>query len=458
MMCITVVVGFMIVNYLYKTDLNQAQEGALENNELLYNYVATLDNLPDDDYARYSFTDFVQRIQGTKGHEKSIFIGGYAAWKEKIKLGGYKDISSGQVISTVIKDEKRTYIQVTSRCNERYIINYHDITEIMEKRDSNYGLYRKVIIVLSMIIAVVLYVFSRYITKPLENITAMAEKISDGDYSARNDTEYKRMKSYEVAKLGETLNELAENTKQHISELEELAAKREEFVANFTHELKTPMTSIIGYADLLRTYDLEPEKRREYSNFIYSESKRLEKLSLNLLDLIVIGKTELDKVSINAGDLLKKLKASVYFVGEKYNVDIDIMCDEAELYIEPSLITAAVLNLADNACKASSENNKVCIKGVKNDTSYDIIVSDNGCGIPENEISKISEPFYMVDKSRARKQGGSGLGLALVHKIAEIHGGCIVIRSEPDKGTDVIFNLPFLVDDNKDMGGMENEA
>lgn len=458
MMCITVVTGFMLVNYLYRTDLEQAKESALENNEVLYTYVATIDGIPDVGYVKYSMADFVQRMAGTKGHEKSVFIGTYDAWKQRVVLDGYDDIESGQVISSVIQSDNGIFVQVTSRCSDRYIINYYDITKIIAKRDSNYNLYRQAIIVLSMVIAIVLYVFSRYITKPIEKITSMAEKISAGDYSVRTDADYRKMKSYEVAKLGETLNELAENTEQHIADLENLARKNEDFVGNFTHEIKTPMTSIIGYADLLRTYDLEPDKRREYSNFIYRESKRLETLSINLLQLIVMGKKEFDKISINAGDFFARLKESVLFVGKKYSVDIDISYDDAELYIEPSLLIAAVVNLTDNACKASGENTVVKVKGTRQDKTYNITVSDNGCGIPEDEIAKIIEPFYMVDKSRARKQGGAGLGLALSVKIADIHGGKLDIKSEVDKGTDVTITIPLFADKSIDIGGESDEA
>ena len=452
MMFVTVIGGFSLVNYLYKVDMEQGMDIAVENNETLYTYVATLEEIPDNAYSEYSLTGFLQRMSGNDGGN-SVFVGDHAEWQNRVDLYGYSNIEDGQVITSVIDTESGRCIQVTSRYMDKYIINYYDITGILERRDSNYGFYRGVIIIVSMVIAIVLYVFSRYITHPLSKVTAVAEVISSGNYTARVDDSYKKMKSYEIMKLGETLNHLAENTEEHIYELEDLAQKREDFVGNFTHEIKTPLTSIIGYADLLRTYDLKPDKRREYSSFIYNEGKRLEQLSLNLLQLIVMGRTDFELVAIDTTKLFERLDDAVRFSGEKFNVRIRLKCAPARVMAEPSLIIAAAINLIDNACKASETGQSISVMGRMQEGDYVISVIDNGRGIPENEIDKIVEPFYMVDKSRARSQGGAGLGLALCHKIAEIHGGELRIKSELGKGTTVMMLLKAV-----DGGGENDET
>lgn len=456
MMCITVIGGFALVNYLYRTDMNQAMDAAMESNEVLYTYIATLDDIPDSGYVQYSLTGFMQRM--TKNSGNNVFVGGRAEWREKIVLPGYSDLQDGQVISCVIEADGRKIIQVTSRCDSKYIINYYDITGIIARRDQNYRLYREMIIIGSMVIAIVLYIFSWYITRPLSQVTRMAEQISTGDYSVRTDTDYRKMKSYEVTKLSETLNVLAENTEQHIAELEDMASKKEEFLGNFTHEIKTPLTSIIGYADLLRTYDLQPEKRREYSNFIYNEGKRLEQLSINLLQLIVMGRTEFVLTEQRTEVLFARFMDAVRFSGEKYHVKLDMECEEAVIPVEPVMLTAAVINLVDNACKASKEGQDIHIRGQREKEYYGIMVCDSGCGIPENELDKITEPFYMVDKSRARSQGGAGLGLALCKKIAELHNGYIQIESEPDVGTTISIMIPLQENLMKELGGEQNET
>lgn len=458
MMCITVIGGFALVNYLYRSDMNQAMATAMDGNEVLYTYISTLDDIPDNGYAEYSMTGFVQKMEGMRGDGKNVFIGGREAWREKIVLEGYTDLQDAQVISSVIEEDGRKLIQVTSRCDNKYIINYYDITGIIEKRNQNYRLYRQIIIIGSMVIAIVLYIFSWYITRPLSQVTHIAEQISMGDYSVRTDADYKKMKSYEVAKLGETLNVLAEHTENHIAELEDMARKKEDFVGNFTHEIKTPLTSIIGYADLLRTYDLQPEKRREYSNFIYNEGKRLEQLSINLLQIIVMGRTEFAMSEQRTVAFFERLREAVHFSGEKYHVNMEIKYEEAMIKAESSLLTTAVINLVDNACKASEQGQTIEITGQIQDGKYIIAVADHGRGIPQNEIDKIMEPFYMVDKSRARSQGGAGLGLALCRQIAELHGGCVRIESVLGEGTRASIMIPLQGKDASMTGGEQDET
>lgn len=440
MMLVTVIGGLTLVDYIYKSDYNHAVDTAMKDNEILYTYIASMDDMPDDGYSDYSLAGIVQHLSGSDENNR-IFIGDYKAWKELIVLEGYTNLEQGQVISSIIDSDNGKCIQVTSRYGMKYIINHYSIADILAKRNSNYKFYRYVIIIVSVVIAIVLYIFSWYTTRPLSKLTRIADMMSEGDYSVRVDTAYRNMKSYEVTKLGETLNQLAENTEEHILRLEELAQKREDFVGNFTHEIKTPLTSIIGYADLLRTYDLMPNKRRDYSNFIYNEGKRLEQLSFNLLQLIVMGRTDFELTNIDTDILFEKLNEAVRFSGEKYKVRIRMKHESAKVVAEPSLITAAIINLIDNACKASEIGQSVSVLGKVKGNRYAVFVIDNGRGIPAGELDKIMEPFYMVDKSRARRQGGAGLGLALCHKIMEIHDGSIRIKSVLGKGTSVMILL-----------------
>lgn len=457
MMLVTVIGGFTLVNYLYNSDMELATDTAVENNETLYTYIATLEDIPDNSYSEYSLAGFIQRMSGN-GVSNSVFVGSYESWSEIIVLEGYSDLKEGQVVSSVIDLNGSKCIQVTSRYGNSYIINYYDITEILNKRDSNYKFYRHAIIVISMIIAIVLYIFSWYTTIPLSRLTEIADIMSEGDYSARVNADYHKMKSFEVAKLGETLNHLAENTEKHIFQLEDLAKKREDFVGNFTHEIKTPLTSIIGYSDLLRTYDLKPDKRRDYSNFIYNEGKRLEQLSFNLLQLIVMGRTDFELVEMDADTLFENLNEAVRFSGEKYNVRIRMKNEPAIVFAEQSLISAAIINLIDNACKASEVGQSISVIGKSKGNKYAILVIDNGRGIPSDELDNIIEPFYMIDKSRARSQGGAGLGLALCHKIAEIHNGTFKIKSELGKGTSVMLMVEAVEGDtvNEEIKNEEN--
>ena len=436
---VTVLGGFFLIHYEYEKSLEQAKTQAFKQNETLYTYVATLEELLDSERAEYSLNNLIERMSGES--DKDVFVDSYEKLQEQIEKGKAAELKSNKWIYSFYEEGGRQILQVTSRYEEQYIINCQDITEIFIRRDDNYALYKNIILLVSIVIAVVLYLFSWYITRPLTAVTNMANKLSQGDYSVRIDSSYQKMKSYEVEKLGETLNLMAERTEEHIQEIKEQARRKEEFMGNFAHEMKTPMTSIIGYADMLRTFDLEPEKRRAYSNFIYNEGKRVEQLSLNLLQLIVLDKKEYEMQSVSMDELFTHLREEMCFLGEKYHVNIHMKQEQASVWMEKSLMLTAILNIIDNACKASKEGGDIYVLGKSIDDKYAVAVVDRGVGIPEEELEKITEPFYMVDKSRARKQGGAGLGLSLCRKIIELHGGKLRIDSKEGEGTRVTILL-----------------
>ena len=444
----TTIGGALLVNGMHQKDLKQAMDTAYKDNETIYAYIMMMSKLEEDTFQEYSLSSLKQQMEREEG--KDIFIGNYLEWNNVLTSEWDSDLESSEIRSGIIETNGRTIIRVTSRYEQQYIINEYDITNIYEQRNSNYIIYRNVILVFSVIIAIVLYLFSRMITKPISDVTQMAEKVAEGDYSQRIDMNWNAMKSYEAEKLGETLNLLAQNTEDYIANLQDENRKKEEFMGNFAHELKTPMTSIIGYADLLRTYDLEPEKRRAYADFIYKESRRLEQLSLNLLQLFVTDKTDFEQKEMNTSLLEKEIIERVHFLAEKYQLEISVTFEKTRILVEPVMLMSALLNLIDNACKASKSGQKVTVTGVLDNEYYSFRIADQGCGISEDEIAKLLEPFYMVDKSRAREQGGAGLGLTLCNRIAALHGGSLKIESELEKGTTVILQIA--------RGGQNNEA
>lgn len=447
-MLVTIFGGFLLINYEYQNDLNQAKSAALQNNKTMYTYISATGDMLGSSSAAHSLEQFIQRLDSNEGE---ILLGELSEIKEHIALGNAEDLEHEQYCYSFVNKDDHSYIQIISKYKTKYIVNYQNVSDIIAKRNQNYEIYRNIIICTSIIIAAVLYLFSWYITRPLTKVTKMAEKLSTGDYSVRIDSSYPQMKSFEVKQLGTTLNQMADHLENYIDAIKLTAQRKDDFVGNFTHELKTPMTSIIGYADLLRTYNLSPEKQREYSNYIYTEAKRLELLAANLLQLIVLQKENFPFETFSVAKLFEQLQSETRFLGEKYHVNIQFDYENGTIVGEKTLLGVAIKNLIDNACKASSDHADIIVYGRAKEDSYQIIVKDSGCGIPKNEIENIMEPFYMIDKSRARKQGGAGLGLALTKQILEIHHGKIDIKSKPQKGTMIQVTLI------KREGGNANE-
>ena len=206
-------------------------------------------------------------------------------------------------------------------------------------------------------------------------------------------------------------------------------------MASFAHELKTPMTAIIGYADLLRTESLDREESMEAANYIFSEGKRLESLSLKLqqLHLAKHETPELEQVQMDrfVTNLVRQLRP----VYEPSGIRLECQTKPGSWDIDPELMESVLMNLMDNARKAMEQGGIIVLLVDFPENACRIRVVDNGRGMPPEVLNHLTEAFYRVDKSRSRAQGGAGLGLSLCSEIVRYHNGELKFESKPGKGT-----------------------
>lgn len=214
----------------------------------------------------------------------------------------------------------------------------------------------------------------------------------------------------------------------------------------FAHELKTPLTSIIGYADMLNTVDLSEEERREAYYYIYSQGKRLESLSHKLLELVSMEQTEFQVRPVNTKDLEENVRNTMRPVFATKRIKGKIILEKGIIYGDKDLLLSVLYNLLDNAVKAVEEDGFILLKGAVVEQGYEIKVVDNGRGIPKQDISRITEAFYMVDKSRSRKEGGAGIGMALCQRIVTLHQGILRISSHQGEGTVMKLIFPKTIE------------
>lgn len=233
---------------------------------------------------------------------------------------------------------------------------------------------------------------------------------------------------------------------QDITEHVKLDNMRKEFVADVSHELKTPITSIMGYADTLLEGDYDKETQNKFLSVISSEARRMAKL---VTDLLVLSRYDNNKVKyeaseFNLGDLVKRCQ-------EKLQLEIDKKEQQAECFVTANVppviankegIERVVLNILTNSIKYTPEGGtiKIYVGFVYNDAYIKVI--DNGIGIPEADLERIFERFYRVDKARTREMGGTGLGLSIAKEILDQNKGSIDIKSEVGKGTEVVIRIP----------------
>ena len=233
---------------------------------------------------------------------------------------------------------------------------------------------------------------------------------------------------------------------QDITEHVRLDNMRKEFVADVSHELKTPITSIMGYADTLLEGEYDKETQNKFLGVIATEARRMAQLVTDLLTLSRYDSKKIKKeeTEFDLGDLVKKCQEKLKFEIEKkkHNMECFVTASVPPVQADKYGIERVVLNILSNAIKYTPENGtiKVYVGFVYNDAYIKVI--DNGIGIPQEDLGRIFERFYRVDKARTREMGGTGLGLSIAKEILDQNKGSIDIKSEAGKGTEVVIRLP----------------
>ena len=232
---------------------------------------------------------------------------------------------------------------------------------------------------------------------------------------------------------------MADMNEKTIHQLQESVIQKEEFMSSFSHEVKTPMTAILGFADLLRTCDCDEQTRQKAAQYIYTEGKRLENLSYTLMDLLALGNNQIELKSVSMKVIVKQLKD--YYQGKHIQNILEFDKMDIWVFSQADLLFMLLRNLIDNSIKASQEGQRIQIKTDVFHDKVKISVIDEGIGMSEEDVKKATEAFYMADKSRARSMGGAGLGLTFVKRICDVHHTGLSIQSQLGVGTTVSFEL-----------------
>ncbi len=272
--------------------------------------------------------------------------------------------------------------------------------------------------------------------KPLTALAITARRIAHGEYGIHASIDTKD----EIGALASDFNAMADAVKTHIAKLTETAERQRLFIGGVTHEFKTPLTALLLHSRMLRRANMTNEEKDASLEHIESQCEWLERLVQTLLQLITLEE-EIKKDSISAAELFNRVRQSLAKALADRNAELITSCGESVmLNVNSDLMQSLLINLVDNATKAYSADtpNKQILLTASSNT---IEVKDFGCGIPDEAMGRIFEPFYMVGKSRSKKNGGSGLGLALVKKIADAHRAELAVESSVGKGTTVRLRL-----------------
>lgn len=286
--------------------------------------------------------------------------------------------------------------------------------------------------------------FSRLVTRPLTTLQSASEKIAAGQYTERTQVQT----NDEIGVLSRSFDAMAAAVETKIGEMDETLQSQKDFIAAFTHEVKTPMTAMLGYADLMRAAPDDADLQRESANYIYHETSRLEELSRRLLALMGLDAADrLTPEPVSDRSLLNQVVRSL--PQGSTPVPRIIACDCA-VQVDRALWVDMLRNLtinAQRACKGIA-GAAITLRCQQQGSTAVFTVADTGCGIPAADLPRVTEAFYMVDKSRSRADGGSGIGLALCTRIAQAHGTQLQIDSTEGVGTTVTVSVPILGPDD----------
>lgn len=317
----------------------------------------------------------------------------------------------------------RHYLMLGATADGTTVQLAFDVTEAYTVRQTQQRAYHTTFVILIAIGAAVSWVTSYLLTRPLGTLSRASRELARGNLGYRAPVRSRD----EVGQLAADFNRMA--------------GQLERFMADFSHEMKTPMTSIIGYADLLRSQALTPDEQMDAANYIFSEGKRLEALGLKLLDMLSLDRSKLQLVPASPADLVAGLLEHLKRVYAQKGIALQYRTAEGMCFLEPDLFKTLLVNLMDNARKALDNGGYIYVWQEMLPDGCRVRVLDNGRGIPPEALTHLTEAFYRVDKSRSRAQGGAGLGLSLCNEIVQLHGGTMQFESRVGNGTVVTVEL-----------------
>lgn len=403
----------------------------------------------DDTLMNDNVIYYLQQLSST-GNQPSKF---YTLYDQQNHL--LSNTMNADMLAVCEHDEKEYTIQhqgasyimyITSNISSNYqnsytLCNAYDVTTIYTQRNIQYRDFLIIDFIMLTFAFFIIRYLSKRLTKPIQVLNEITQHITQGHYEERTNL----IGHDEIVQLSKSFDEMAQATQTTIEQLKASNEAKEAFMSSFSHEIKTPMTAIIGFADMLRSYDCDQETIQKATGFIYHEGKRLEGLSQHMMELLSLNDKTIECKEVSTTklqDQLKQYYEALHITNLYFNIETMVIKGNE------TLLYTLLKNLIDNAYKACPQKT-IEIQGyVISPYDYEFMVIDQGIGMNEQEVQKACEPFFMADASRARTQGGAGLGLSICKRICDLHHTTLSITSKPNQGTRVCFSLEVFIDEN----------
>jgi len=346
----------------------------------------------------------------------------------------WKKVEEGQVGIARFRDGNRRLLILGQKIG---LGEYMESCTVYRKEEINHlydsaarlALRYGLVTALALIFGVgVIFLLVRRVLRPLGQLQAAAGRIAGGSYQERTGIH----STDEVGALAVDFDRMAQAVEHHIGELTETANRQQLFIGAVSHEFKTPLTALILTADTLQNTYLEEDEQQEALGRMGEQCRALERMVQKLLKLITLGEA-IQTAPTDIPELLERVAQTAQGTLKKHGVTLETRCLVSFLPLDADLMCSALVNLVDNAAKASQPGQKIFLQA----DEAGFTVTDSGRGMSREDAGRATQAFFMVDKARSRKQGGAGLGLALVEKTVQAHGGELTIESELGQGTTV---------------------
>ena len=334
---------------------------------------------------------------------------------------------------------------VSTDGSSRFVVHIIDNKQAVQSLNTqNITIILESVLIGFVISVIISLVVSKTLLSPIQGMTKAAEAMADGDFSRKITVE----SDDEIGILAETFNDMASQIETMLEELKKAEKLRREFVANVSHELRTPLTNIRSYAETISDdRGIPQETEEEFLRVIINESDRMTKIVQDLLELSRFdsGASELAVEEFSIERSLRDVYAAVALEARKreHEVNLELEWKLPKIHGDRARIEQVLMNIISNALKYTPDGGRIEIFSGTSDDDVWVRIEDTGVGIPEDDLPRVFDRFYRVDKARSRESGGTGLGLSIAKEIVTKHGGDLAIRSTLGVGTSVTITLPI---------------
>lgn len=437
-------ITFILVSILVTKSFNTNLE--IELNLYIQEFQTIINTIEDSTSDSMTYEEAVRYVSDYY-KEKDIYLAYYKdkqliySSDEKIKLKNMQllDVMDDKYNTIVEKSGDDYYSFLAIKINDKENLVYiRDLNYVYNERANMVRLCIFIVVFFILFISIIAYIISKTLTKPLLTLKKEMVKLSNGNYNVS----LKEGKD-EIGLLVHEFNNMSKELAKSNAKLLDQINSKQLFIDNLSHEMNTPLTSISGYSDLLINAVLTDKQRQKYLKYIKEETNRINEMYKKLLVISYKENNNIDIVKINCDDMFSEIERELKSKLKEKKIKLDIDNQLPFLEGDKVLISLAISNLVRNAIDASLENSQVIIKTYQKEHKKYIVVTDMGRGIAKEQIAKIVEPFYRIDKARSRKNGGAGLGLSIVTRVMQLHRGQLKIISEIGKGSSFIleFNI-----------------